>query len=73
MTSAVNIKASICSGFLATMITTPLFLLRARIQANVVKSTGIIKPMINIVKNEGFLSLYKGFTGQMMGLSYPAI
>lgn len=69
----VNMKASICSGLVATLTTTPLFRLRTRMVTNIIKETSISRAFCQIVKNEGFFGLYKGFSGSLMGLSYPAI
>lgn len=58
-----HICASMCSGFLTTLASMPLDMAKTRIQQQVNKEyTGTVDVLVKVAKNEGFFSLWKGFT-----------
>ncbi len=74
-----NMRASVAAGLTASFLTTPLFVVKTRIQAelltkrNKFSRLGMFKGISHIAKTEGFISLYKGFSASLIGLSHPAI
>lgn len=53
--------ASICSGFIASVMSTPADVIKTRIMGNPDLYRGSMDCFMKAVQNEGFMSLYKGF------------
>ena len=77
----------LAAGSVVRVVSNPLVVVRTRMQAEIFNNTSdlhfkkkygdgfvsIYKTMNDIVKKEGFSSLYKGFSASMIGLSNPLI
>jgi len=53
--------ASVCSGFVASLFSTPADVIKTRIMSNPDAYKGVVDCFTQAVRNEGFMSLYKGF------------
>ncbi|KAL6058399.1 Solute carrier family 25 member 11 [Balamuthia mandrillaris] len=69
----VHFLASLCSGFLSTVVSMPVDITKTRIQTmriinGVPEYSGVVDVLRQVVKNEGFFSLWKGFTPYFLRL-----
>ena len=67
------------SGFICNIVTNPFWVIRTRLQVQYLHNQekpiyrSIMHAFRKIYKHEGFLSLYKGLSVSMVGLSHVAI
>jgi solute carrier family 25 folate transporter 32 len=78
-TNLINFTSAVLTGLVTDTLTNPFWVLRTRIQSeflhnpNEIKYNGIIQGMRTIVKEEGFLALWKGLSASYVGLSHVAV
>jgi solute carrier family 25 (mitochondrial folate transporter), member 32 len=68
-----SIISSGISGFISTIVTNPLWLIRARMQVQQNNNLSGFKVFREVVNKDGYLSLYRGLTASLIGMSHVIV
>jgi solute carrier family 25 folate transporter 32 len=71
--SSNNFISASAAGVLSTILTNPLWLIRVRMQVQEAERLSGLKIMKDLIKNEGFFSLYRGLSTSIFGVIHVAI
>ncbi|CAG9309940.1 unnamed protein product [Blepharisma stoltei] len=68
-----NIYGASIAGLTATIVSNPLWLVRARMQVNPAQYQSVLLSLKNIVQNEGFLAFFQGCNASIFGIIHVTV
>jgi solute carrier family 25 protein 33/36 len=64
----VHFSSAGIAGVISTTITNPIWMIKTRLQLEKETHSGVVKTTLNVVKNEGVMSLWKGVSASYLGV-----